>query len=106
MDSEITDHEMCVHLFGAVSSLSSSNYALRKATGENSSCYRNNAAAAIMKNFYVNDLPKSVEDEEYARDLIRIIQKMYSANGCNLTKFISNSKLVLMDIPETTEKKV
>ena len=106
LDSEITDHEMCVHLFGAVSSLSSSNYALRKAAGENSSCYRNDAAAAIMKNFYVDDLPKSVEDEEYARDLIRIIQKMYSANGCNLTKFISNSKLVLMGIPETTEKKV
>ena len=50
LDSEITDHEMCVHLFGAVSSLSSSNYALRKAAVENSSCYRNDAAAAIMNN--------------------------------------------------------
>ena len=42
LDSEITDHEMCVHLFGAVSSLSSSNYALRKAAVENSSCCSNN----------------------------------------------------------------
>ena len=31
LNSEITDHEMCVHPFGAVSSPSSSNYALRKA---------------------------------------------------------------------------
>ena len=53
-----------------------------------------------MKNFYVDDLLKSVEDEEYVKDLIRRIQKMFSAGGFNLTKFISNNKLVLMSIPE------
>ena len=97
-DSDITDHKMCVHLFGAVSSPSSSNYALRKAAVNNSSCYGNDAAAA-MRRFYVDDLLKSVEDEEYAKDLIRI-QKMCSAGRFNLTKFISNNKLVLMGIPE------
>ena len=100
MDSEITDHEMCVHLFGAVSSPSSSNYALRKAAVDNSNNYRNDAAAAIMKNFYVDDLLKSVEDEEYAKVLIRRVQKTCNAGGFNLTKFISNNKLVLMSIPE------
>ena len=100
MDSEITDHEMCVHLFGAVSSPSSGNYELRKAAVDNSSCYGNDAAVAIMKNFYVDDLLKSVEDEEYAKDLIRRIRKMCIAGGFNLTKFISNNKLVLMSIPE------
>ena len=99
LDSEITDHEMCVDLFGVVSSTSSSNYALRKAAVNNSSCYENDASAAIMNNFYVGDLLKSVEDEELAKDLIRRIQKMCSAGGFNLTKFISN-KLVLMSIPE------
>ena len=53
-----------------------------------------------MKNFYVNNLLKSVEDKAYARDLIRRIRNMYSAGGFNLTKFISNNKLVLMSIPE------
>ena len=61
LDSEITDKKMCVHLFGAVSSPSSSNYALKKAAVNSSSYYRNEAALAIMKNFYVNDLVKSVE---------------------------------------------
>ena len=61
MDSKITDHEMCVHLFGAVSSPSSSNDALRKAVIDKSSCYRNDATAAIMKNFYVDDLLKSLK---------------------------------------------
>ena len=60
LDSEITDHEMCIHLFGAVSSPSSSNYALRKAAVKYSSCYGNDAALAAMKSFYVDDLLKSV----------------------------------------------
>ena len=87
----MTDHEICVYLFVAVSSPSSSNYALRKAAVDNSSCYRNDTAVAIMKNFYVDHLLKSVEDEEYTEDLIRI-RKMCSAGGFNLTKFISNNK--------------
>ena len=90
---------MWVHLIGAVSSPSSRNYALRKAAVDNSSCYRNDAAAAIVKNFYVDDLLKSVEDE-YTKDLIRRIQKICSAGGFNFTKFISNNILVLMSIPE------
>ena len=91
LDSEMTNHEICVYLFVVVSSPSSSNYALTKAAVNNSSCYRNDTAVAIMKNFYVDHLLKSVEDEEYTEDLIRI-QKMCSAGGFNLTKFISNNK--------------
>ena len=91
---------MCVHLFGAVSSPTISNYAMKKAAVDNSSCYGNDAAPAIMKNFYVDDLLKSVEEEKYAKDLIRRIQKIGSVSGFNLTKFISNNKLVLMSIPE------
>ena len=100
LDSEITDLKMCVHLLGAVSSPNSSNYALRNVALSNSNCYGNDAAAAIMKNFYVGDLLKSVEDEEYAKYLIRRIQKMCSVSRFKLTKFISNNKLVPMRIPE------
>ena len=46
------------------------------------------------------NLLKSVEDEEYAKDLMRRIQNMCSAGGFYLTKFSSNSKLVLMSIRE------
>ena len=72
MDSEITEHKICNHLFGAVSSSGSSNHALRKEAVDNSSCYGYDATEAIMKNFYVDNLLKSVEDEEYVKDLIRI----------------------------------
>ena len=53
-----------------------------------------------MKNVYVDDLLNSNEDEKYAKDLIRRIQKMCSVSGFNLTKFISNNKLELISIPE------
>ena len=35
MSKEIIDHEMCVHVFGGVSSGACSNYALRRTTTEN-----------------------------------------------------------------------
>ena len=51
-----------------------------------------------MKKFYIDELLKSVEDEGCAKDLIRRVQKMCSTDGFNLTKFISNNKLVLISI--------
>ena len=104
MDSEIAYHKMSVHLFGAVPSPSSSNYALKKVAVNNNNCYGNDTATGTMKNFNVYNLLKSVEDEEYVKDLIRRIQKMCSAGGFNLTNFISNNKLVLISVPENRRK--
>ena len=42
LDSEITDHEMFVHFFGALSSPSSSNYEMIKVAVNSSSCCSNN----------------------------------------------------------------
>ena len=92
LDSERANYEMCVHLFRAVFSLSSNNYALRKVAVDNSNCYRNDIDAVTMKNFYVNNFLKSV--------LVRRIQKMCSAGGFSFTEFIKNKKLVLMHISE------
>ena len=47
--SKIINHKTRVGLFGAVSSHSSNNYTLRKTATDNSICYNNNAAEAIMK---------------------------------------------------------
>ena len=46
------------------------------------------------------NLLKSVEDEEYAKDLMRRIQNMCRAGRFYLTKFSSSRKLVLMSIRE------
>ena len=76
LDSEVADHGMPVYLFEVASSPRCINYALRKAAVDISNCYGNVAAPAIMKNFYADELFKSVKD---AQDLIRRIQKICSA---------------------------
>ena len=58
INSEIVDHEMCVHLFGAVSSPSSSNYALKRTAFDNSSSFGVDASETVMESFYIDDLLK------------------------------------------------
>ena len=70
-NSEIADHEMCAHLYGALSSTSSSNYALKRTVVDNSSSYGVESSKTVIKNFYVDDLLKPYESEEYAVDLIK-----------------------------------
>ena len=85
---------MCVHLFGAVSSPSSSNFALKRTDVDNSGSYSEDASETVMKNSYVDDLPKSIESEEYTVDPTKRAKEMSSASSFNLTKFICNRKNV------------
>ena len=96
---------MCVHLFGTVSSPSSSNYALKKTAVDNSSSCVVDASETVVKNLYVDDLLKSVESEEYAVDLIKRVKEMCTAGGLNLTKFTCNRKNALINIPDIHRRK-
>ena len=96
----IVDHEMCVHVFGGVSSPSCSNYALRKTASDNQEEYGNDAAETLRKSFYVDDLLKSVNTREFASKLVDDVRQMCKAGGFHLTKFICNDKQVLAMIPE------
>ena len=91
---------MCVHLFGAVSSPSSSNYALKRTAVDNSSSFGVDASQTVMKNFYADELLKPVKSKEYTVDLIKRVKKMCTAGSLNLTKIICNRKNVLMSIPD------
>ena len=96
---------MCAHLFGAVSSPSSSNYTLKKTAACNSSSFGADVSETVMKNFYIDDLLKLVKSEEYAVDLIKRVKEMCAAGGFNLTKFICNRKNVLMSVPDIHRRK-
>lgn len=65
---------MCFHLFGGVSSPNYSNFALRKSVADDAANLGKAVAKSILKNFCVDDLLKSVEDEVYDASLIRRIQ--------------------------------
>ena len=54
--------------------------------------------------FYVDDLHKSVETEELAVRLIRDVKAICQAGDFNLTKFISNKRVVIRSVPEYDRK--
>ena len=91
---------MCVHIFGGVSSGACRNYALKITAVENKEKFVEEAAQTLQNNFYVDDLLKSVANEDIAGQLIKKVTGMCHKGGLNLTKFTSNSKRVLQSIPE------
>ena len=104
ISKEIIDHGMCVHVFGSVSSGACSNYALRRTAIEIENKYGKDAAETVKNNFYVDDMLKSVENEDKAITLMKDVKLMCQEGGFNLTKLASNSKRVLQSIPEKVRK--
>ena len=96
---KLEDYEMCVHLFGAVCSPSVAGYALRKTAVDNADRYGEEAANAVFRNFYVDDLCKSEDSVRQAVSMIGKIDGICAAGGFNLTKLISSNREVLKSIP-------
>ena len=57
---KLIDYEMCVHVFGGTSSPGCCNYALRRTALDNVSSYSKEVPNTLMRNFYVDDVLKSV----------------------------------------------
>lgn len=91
------EHHMKVHLFGAVSSPSSANFALRQTANDNSSCFDQEVVSTIENIFYVDDCLKSLETENEAVDLVRDLTCVCHKGECHLTKY---SRTVLSHIPK------
>ena len=75
------DHEMDWHVFGGVSSPSCSNYALKKTSDDNKLKYGLEATDTLNKNFYVDDMLKSVASVPEAITLIKNVRAMCRAGG-------------------------
>ena len=89
------DYRMTVHLFGATSSPACANYALKAAAED----YKENAANFVKKNFYVDDGLISVTSPEEAVQLVTESRELCKNGGFNLTKFLSNDKSVMKQLP-------
>ena len=87
-------YHMQVHLFGATSSPSCATYALKRTASDN-------AGDTVNRNFYVDDCLKSVDSEDKATMLAADLQSLMKMGGFRLTKWISNSRKVLQNIPES-----
>jgi hypothetical protein len=58
------------------------------------------AAETILKSTYMDDSMDSVEDEEHGQQLYRELSTLWEGAGMHPRKWLSNSPIVLADIPE------
>ncbi len=105
LDQKLEQYQMTVHLFGAVSSPSCACYALRKTAHDNQTMFPAEVADTVTKNFYVDDLLKSLSSKEDAALMVKNLTTMCRLGGFNLTKWISTSREVLLGIPEEHRSK-
>ena len=99
LEGELQEYRMVVHLFGAVSSPSVANFALKRTTTDNEEQYGTLVAETLRKNFYVDDCLRSVSSEGTAVELIEGLRQSCKKGGFHLTKFTSNRHAVLESIP-------
>ena len=99
LSQEPQEYCMTVHLFGAGSSPGCSNFALKRTAEDGEKEFGARAAETLKKNFYVDDALKSVPTEKDAIELVQAVKGMCAKGGFNLTKFVSNSREVMMSVP-------
>jgi hypothetical protein len=95
------EYRMTVHLFGATSSPSCCNFALRKTAIDNKAEFNPDVINAVHRNFYVDDLLKSTKSEEEGIQLVQDLCLLLSKGGFKLTKWTSNSKVVEESVAPT-----
>ncbi|XP_074632738.1 uncharacterized protein LOC141891656 [Acropora palmata] len=93
------DYKMLVHIFRAKSSPCCANKALNKTAQDNEDNYLQEVVQTVRRNFYVDDVFKSVPRTQQAVRLTSDLTKLLKEGGFRLTKFASNSREVLQSIP-------
>lgn len=96
---------MVVHLFGATSSASCANFALRRTAEDNKTWSSPEVVKTVLNNFYVDDCLKAVNNEEEAVTLKKNLTALCASGGFKLSKWTSNSRLLLQSIPQSERAK-
>ena len=105
LSKEPEEYQMLVHLFGAVSSPSCSNFALLKTAEDNKGKVKEDVIYTVKKNFYVDDCLKSTPTTNNAITLAQDLRDLLTKGGFHLTQWTSNSRELLVNIPEVERAK-
>ena len=100
LDLDATDYRLTVHPFGAVSSPFCANYALRRTLEEHKTNTSMSADSAPISGFYVDDYLASFRDALTAKAQISCLTASLKDRGFRLTKWISNSRDVILSVPQ------
>ncbi|KAK0135655.1 hypothetical protein N1851_028490 [Merluccius polli] len=99
------EYRMKVHLFGAASSPSCANYALRRTADDNAEHFPPEVVSTVKNNFYVDDCLCSMASEEEAEKMIQELTALCHKGGFTLSKWVSNSRAVLRSVSESHRAK-
>ena len=94
------EYQMLVHIFGAASSPCCANRTVRQTADDNEERFGLEVINTMRRNFYVNDVLKSILNEENAIRLAEQLIQLMKDGGFHLTKFASNSRKLLATLPE------
>ena len=101
LNEEPREYCMVKHLFGATSSPSCANLCLKKTASIYQSEFDPVTVQTVKKNMYVDDLMKSVNSPEIAIRLSSQLRELLAKGGFRLTKWLSNDRKVLAEIPQS-----
>ena len=96
-------YEMTVHIFEAADSPSIANYALQRTASDNREYFTEAAIKTVERDFYVDDLLKSVDTVAEAVKLSGELRNILKCGGFCLHKWMSNSKEVLQSVDENRD---
>lgn len=88
-------YQMPSMIFGAKSSPCNASYCLRQTALDNQASFVEETIEAVLTDFYMDDLLKSLPSELEATTLALQMIDLLSRGGFHLTKFMSNSREVL-----------
>lgn len=105
LEGEVMSYRLTVHVFGAVSSPSCANYALKRTAIQNRNDRNSLAVDTVLRNFYVDDMLCSVDSVTEAIQCVKDVTEICSKGSFNLTQFLTNSPNVLATLnPEKLSK--
>ena len=99
LEAEPRRYQAKVHIFGARSSPGCANFALRRLVDDFGSGYEPDILQSIQENFYVDDCLKSCDSLDALVRTAVNLKKICSQGGFNLTKWCSNSRILLKEFP-------
>ena len=105
LSKEPEEYQMVVHLFGGIWSACCANFALKRTALDNASKFDSIVTRTVDKNFYVDDMLKSVGSIDEAIWMQKQLMELLACGGFNLTKWSSSSRQVLDSIPQAERSK-
>ena len=98
-ESEPSHYQMLVHIFGAKDSPTCANFALKQCAENVKGEFSEEAIKTVKQNFYMDDLIKSIDEEEEGVELVQELCTITDRGRFNLHKFNSNSQRIVDSIP-------